>query len=218
MIEHFSHWSLGEHASIASFARFTLQLLALGAPPALVQASIAAGDDERRHAELGFSFLRALGVELAPGPIAIGGSLEQSSLESIFRMVVRESILGETFSALEALHVVPWIRDAVFQRELARLAEDEARHAELGFVFAAWAIGQSPALSAVLEQELASFVEPEIRACAGQREWGVLSTEERRALREVTWREVIGPLCQSLLQLAATMQTAETRYPASTCS
>ena len=43
MIEHFSHWALGEHASIASFARFTLQLLALGAPSHLLQASIASG-------------------------------------------------------------------------------------------------------------------------------------------------------------------------------
>ncbi len=211
MIEHFSHWALGEHASIASFARFTLQLLALGAPSHLLQASIAAADDERRHAQLGFSFLRALGVELAPGPIAIAGALEQSSLEQVFRMVVRESILGETFSALEALHVVPWIKDPLFQRELGRLAEEEARHAELGFVFAAWAIKQRPALASVLEQELARFIEPEIRACTGQREWGVLSSEERLALREMTWREVVRPLCQ---QLCVATAIADRRGPA----
>ena len=51
--------ALLEHASIASFSRFTLELMALGAPPSLVAASLAAGDDEIRHARACFSLSAA---------------------------------------------------------------------------------------------------------------------------------------------------------------
>ena len=47
--------ALMEHASIASFARFSLQLLALGAPARLVRDAQAAALDEVRHAEHAFS-------------------------------------------------------------------------------------------------------------------------------------------------------------------
>ena len=40
-----------EHASIAAFARLTLQLMALGAPPELISASIRAQADELSHAQ-----------------------------------------------------------------------------------------------------------------------------------------------------------------------
>src|SRR5262249_9765660 len=45
-----SEIALMEHASIAAFARFVLQLTSLGAPPELVEASNAALADETRHA------------------------------------------------------------------------------------------------------------------------------------------------------------------------
>lgn len=50
-------WSadaLAEHTSIASFARFTLQLLALDAPSDLLSRSQQAGKDEMEHARLCF--------------------------------------------------------------------------------------------------------------------------------------------------------------------
>src|SRR5690606_26260413 len=47
---HFTHMGLMEHASVAAFARFTLQLLSLGAPAALIEASNQALIDETRHA------------------------------------------------------------------------------------------------------------------------------------------------------------------------
>jgi hypothetical protein len=48
--EHWTRVGLMEHASIAAFARFTLQLLGLGAPMDLVERSNAAQD--REHEEL----------------------------------------------------------------------------------------------------------------------------------------------------------------------
>src|SRR5262249_8003152 len=48
-----------EHASIAAFARFTLQLLAVGAPPDLVMAAQRAMADETNHAQLAFALAAA---------------------------------------------------------------------------------------------------------------------------------------------------------------
>ena len=49
-----AHWKKAaqeEHASIASFSRLTMQLMALGAPPELLHASIQAQADELSHAK-----------------------------------------------------------------------------------------------------------------------------------------------------------------------
>ncbi len=47
--------ALMEHASVAALARFTLELLAVGAPADLIRDSNAAASDETRHAELCFA-------------------------------------------------------------------------------------------------------------------------------------------------------------------
>ena len=49
-----------EHASVAAFARLTLDLMALGAPPALIADVQKDALDEIRHAELCFSLAHAL--------------------------------------------------------------------------------------------------------------------------------------------------------------
>ncbi len=61
--------ALMEHASIAAFARFTLELLAVGAPADLIRDSNAAASDETRHAELCFALASEyLGESEGPGP------------------------------------------------------------------------------------------------------------------------------------------------------
>lgn len=48
-----------EHASVASSARFTLHLFALGAPPTLVAEAQRAGLDEVEHAHLAYGLAGA---------------------------------------------------------------------------------------------------------------------------------------------------------------
>jgi hypothetical protein len=58
-----------EQASVAAFARLTLDLMALGAPPSLIAAANRDALDEIRHAELCFSLACALdGKRVGPGP------------------------------------------------------------------------------------------------------------------------------------------------------
>jgi hypothetical protein len=142
------HWSrLGqlEHASIAAFARFSLQLLSLGAPPELVEQCTQALADETAHTKLCFQLASAYaGRPLGPGKLDIDGSLAGSSLEEIVDLVIAEGCFGETGAALEALEAADAASDPVIRAAYAQIAADEQRHAELAFRFVRWALEQSP--------------------------------------------------------------------------
>ena len=139
-----THWTrMGqmEHASIAAFARFNLQLLSLGAPPDLVEACTQALADETAHTRLCFELASAYaGRAIGPGPLNVAGSLEASSLVDVVELVLAEGCFGETSAALEALEAAEYAADPVIAAAYARIAADEQRHAELAFRFVRWAL------------------------------------------------------------------------------
>src|SRR5262245_37277833 len=101
-----------EHASIASFARFTLELLAVGAPPKLLVASQQAGCDEIRHAQMCFTIAsRFAGTKLGPGPLDVGGVEAARDLAAIVAATVREGCVVETLSAAYAKERAERARD-----------------------------------------------------------------------------------------------------------
>jgi len=138
------HWqsaALLEHASIAAFARFTLQLLQLGAPLALSQASQRAMRDELEHAQRCFALAaRYAGSPRGPGALPVAGALQEQSLASIVVLTFREGCVGETCAALEAAEALAVASDSHVQDTLALIARDERRHAELAWRFVAWAL------------------------------------------------------------------------------
>jgi hypothetical protein len=134
---------LMEHASIAAFARFTLQLLALGAPADLVAASNAAAVDETEHAKMCFAMASAhAGAPVGPGPLAVGGALDALSLRDALIGTIREGCVGETIAALEAAEAREHATDPAVRAMLDRIARDELRHAELAWRFVRWALDQ----------------------------------------------------------------------------
>jgi len=144
LAEHWTRMGQMEHASIAAFARFSLQLLALGAPPELVEASTRALGDETAHTKLCFELASAYaGRAVGPGRLDVRQSLELTALEDIVELVIAEGCLGETGAALDALDAAERASDPVIRRAYARIARDEARHAELAFQFVRWALGQN---------------------------------------------------------------------------
>ena len=141
-----AHWSrLGqmEHASIAAFARFNLQLLALGAPADLVEACNQALVDETAHAKLCFAFASAYaGTKLGPSKLDMSHCFEETSLVSVAKLVISEGCIGETVAALEALEDAEKATDPVVKNALLRIAHDERNHAELAYRFVRWALTQ----------------------------------------------------------------------------
>lgn len=141
--EHWTHLGRLEHASIAAFARFSLQLLSLGAPAELVEACTQALADETAHTKLCFGIASAYaGRPVGPGALDIAGSLDVTSLGDIVDLVIAEGCFGETSAALEALEAAETASDPVIRAAYSQIAADEQRHAELAFRFVRWALEQ----------------------------------------------------------------------------
>lgn len=128
-----------EHASIASFAKLSLELLALGAMAELVAASHRAALDEVEHARLCFALASRYAAEpIGPGALDLGSSVAlATTLERIAAAAVVEGCVGETLGAIEAAEAAR-ARDPIVARALRVIAEDEAKHAELSRRVVAW--------------------------------------------------------------------------------
>lgn len=134
-----------EHASIASFARFTLELLAHGAPADLIEASQRASLDEIEHAKVCFGIASRLdGKSYGPGPLDMAGVLSgergRLSLAESAAYAVAEGCVGETIAALLARAALEKAEDPDVRAALTRIAADEEAHAELSWRFVAWAL------------------------------------------------------------------------------
>ena len=134
--------ALLEHASIAAFSRFSLELLAVGAPADLVMAAHRAALDEVRHARICFALAAGYaGAPLGPSRFPFDGALTLSGdLASLAKATAREGCIGETLSAIIAAEQLARATDPAVRRALSAIAEDEARHAELAWRTVAWAI------------------------------------------------------------------------------
>jgi hypothetical protein len=202
-----------EHASVAAFARFALQLLSLGAPPQLVEGATSAMADETRHARQAFGLAsRYAGRALGPGALDVQRSLDDAALPEIVRLVVREGCIGETAAALEVREAAEHAVEPRLATLLRAVAEDEARHAELAFRFVAWALEQAPGpVAEVVAQELARGVP---NALAPQEAsatelillgHGVLPESLRLQVQNAARREVIAPCLAALLERAGAL-------------
>jgi hypothetical protein len=147
-----------EHASVAAFARFSLQLLSLGAPAELLELTSQAMADEIHHARLCFGLAeRYGGVARGPGALAVEGSLDPSSLVEIVELAILEGCIGETVAALEAAEAASYATDPVVKEALLRISRDEARHAELAWRFVRWALDRPGSeLAAVISRTFAA--------------------------------------------------------------
>ncbi|KYF61013.1 hypothetical protein BE11_15180, partial [Sorangium cellulosum] len=123
--------ALFEHASVASFGRFALELLAAGAPAGLVEEAHRAALDEARHARLCFALASAYaGEAIAPGAFPFEGRVEvEADLASIAARAAREGCIGETLAAVIAAEELGAAEDPAVRSALSIIAADEARHA-----------------------------------------------------------------------------------------
>jgi hypothetical protein len=195
-----------EHASIASFARAALELGAVGAPPALVEATQRAGLDEVRHAERCFALAsRYAGRTLAPGALPAAAP-RAASLAQVARDVFEEGCVGETLAALAAGRALGACEDEEVRGVLAGIAEDEADHAALAWRTVAWAVrtGGSAAEEAVrqaaedLRRRLAEEDAHPGGASPEAARHGRLDRAAQQRARREAWSGVVEPLLREL--------------------
>lgn len=199
---HYLEMALAEHASVASFARFTLQLLAVGAPAALVAGSSRALGEEISHAQFAFGVASALRREPV-GPASLDVMEPKNKqlghdLASVVRSTVREGILGETLAALELKAAAPHAHPLLRAR-LQIIAEEEARHAELAFAFVAWALDQDAFIAHIVAQELADAEPSSPPELPALERWGILDAATIRAVRAEGLQQVVTPILDRLL-------------------
>ncbi|WP_096331788.1 ferritin-like domain-containing protein [Nannocystis exedens] len=201
---------LAEHASVAAFARFALQLLALGAPAALVEAAQQAMADEIAHARLCFGLAAAYGGEpRGPSPLPLTGALAGADdLVAVTVATLREGCIGETIAALQAEAALGRAKDPAVRAALAQIAADELRHAELAWRFVAWALERGGAeVHAACAAALAA-AEANVGRTFGQVEQdmsprmlahGRLGAAGRVAVARRAMAAVVGPAGRALL-------------------
>ncbi len=136
--------ALMEHASVASFSRFSLELMAFGAPPDLVQAAHRAALEEIEHAKACFRVAQHFsGRRQGPGALDLSRVKLSSSLAEAAALAVHEGCVGETLASLVAGEQLERSRELIVRQVLSEISEDEARHAELAWRFVAWALAQA---------------------------------------------------------------------------
>ncbi|MBL8619151.1 MAG: hypothetical protein JNM72_26295 [Deltaproteobacteria bacterium] len=149
-----------EHASVGSFARFSLELLALGAPPALLTEAAASMADEVRHARSCFGLAEALGGgPVRPGALDLSGSLahldRSVDVHAIFTALLTEACVVETVAAAQAERARAAAVDPAVRAVLSTIVADEARHAAYGWRCARWMLGAHPELRGLVRPLLA---------------------------------------------------------------
>ena len=206
-----AHWaSIGqlEHASVAAFAQFVLQLLAVAAPPTLVLAAQRALADEVEHARLCFGLASLYGMtSVGPGPLATSGAAAHADLASLVDAVIREACIGETLAAFEAREAAAQVEDPAVRAVLQKIAADETRHAELGWQFVQWALVDEDAVVRAratfdgalaevrrgIERDALAVGAPELRA------HGVVDAPLRAEVWAAGLRAVVEPCAAALL-------------------
>ena len=188
-----------EHASVASFARAALELLAVGAPAELLAACAQAGLDEVRHAQACFALAAAHGAAMEPGPLPLltprAGGLVALACDTF-----REGCVGETIAALSAMRAARACRGPAVAAALATIAEDETRHAELAWATLAWAVRtggaevEAAVRSVAAELRAQAFAAPEAAEASATDElsaYGRLGPEARAEARRDAWTGIL---------------------------
>jgi hypothetical protein len=207
LVQTFRSDGLGEHASIASFGRFALELLAVGAPSALVAAAYEAALDEVRHTRISFGLASAFGgAPVGPGAFPFPAGLDlRRDLASFARGTAIEGCIRETLAALLAAERATAAADPAVRAALASIAEDEARHAELAWRTIAWAlrVGGEDVQRDVFEvfEDAARHVPHALHAprqAFDLRAFGVLDVQATGAVFVRGLAEVIAPCTRAL--------------------
>lgn len=195
-----------EHASIASFARWILELVACGAPAALVEEAQRALNDEIEHARLCYGLATAYaGRSLGPGPLVSAlAPLPAANLSDLAVSTFLEGCVNETIAAVQAGLAAALCVDPEVRRVLARIAADETRHAALAWRALAWALESGRAdvrqtIERALDTALARAPDGGVDD-AGDRDRGRLSTMDLRAAATETLRAVVVPRARQLLK------------------
>ncbi len=202
-----AHVAQLEHASVASFARVTLELMSIGAPPDILRDVQTAASDEIVHAQLAFEQAsRFSGITLGPAPLSTAGVVPRLGAEAVLKGLIAEACVGETVGVAEARIAREGCTDPALQGVFTQIIDDETRHAALAWRTLAWLLDRHPELVDVAEdsfhEAIAAVASTDTAAVPSCPTWGLLGAKERSAAREEAVQEVVWPCVQAVLSRA----------------
>ncbi|MRG91999.1 ferritin-like domain-containing protein [Polyangium spumosum] len=182
-----------EAASVIAFRELRRDLAALGAPRRLLRAASRAGAEERRHTRKARSLARRYGARMRTLP---AGATRRISLEELAAHNAAEGCVREAFGALVARWQATFAKDAEVRGVMARIAEDEARHAALAFEIDAWAKRRlDPAarsrVEAARREAARGLLSPRARDAGRDEALGVLGLPDAAAAQALAERFVV---------------------------
>ena len=188
--EHWMREAAFEHASIASFAQLTLDLLSVAAPPELLEATQRATLDEIEHARITFALAAAYGgTPVGPAALAVmPGSCR--TLAALAKRTFLDACVGESVASASLAEDARQASDPLLTRLLAGMAADEERHAELAWKIVAWALSSG---DEEVARALADAQEEVIDELVGA------ASQGHGELRASVLREVVLPCSVALL-------------------
>ncbi len=137
-----------EHASVAAFAQLTLDLMAVGAPPALVAAAQRDALDEVRHAAACFAIARDIdGLVESPAPFPdararrfLFTASRSIALTQIAIDALADGVLNEGIAARLLAQLAKTCESPALAAILREMAADESRHAAHSWDIVAWCV------------------------------------------------------------------------------
>lgn len=215
LVDHWLEIAALEHASIASFARFTLELLSLGAPADLVADAQRGALDEVEHARFAYSTASAYaGRTFGPGALNLTSVAPRSDVRAVLQSLIAEGCVGETLGVAEVIEIAGRASDPALQRLHARVAADEQRHAELSWRALAWLLKGADAemvrfAARCFEEVIAAASRDPVVRAVELPEHGVLSAGDIRAIRRRAIADIIRPCAAALLEERGLAPSAE---------
>jgi hypothetical protein len=199
-----------EHASVASFARLSLHLIALGAPADIIDRVLLAAREEVAHAKAAYGIAsRFAGVPRGPGPLEAHDAGSPVDYSTLAIGTFRDGCVGETVAALEAEEAGRRAGPREIRSALARIARDESEHALLAWRILAWALQEGGAAARHAVAHEITALTRELRDLAGEdrvlpgdppdESYGILRERTARSVRRVAIERVVEPCADALL-------------------
>lgn len=210
------HQAKCEHASVASFANHTIELMKFGAPAEFVQGALVAGQDEIRHARMCFEFATRFDPQkrvFAPGDFPIGSSSHVAdTLVEMAEKMASEGCYGETIGTVYGAKQLSSVRDPAVRKALETIIAEEATHALLAWNAARWAVkkGGKPVLVAITGVVRRATARAQLQRADFEKQAAASKPKDLRAKKnnESVWRQY-GVLSDSTLRAVEIKEGAQ---------
>ena len=219
-----------EHASIASFARHTLQLISIGAPSMLLLGVQNAAIDEVRHAKTCYGIASAfIGSDFKPSSLDVEKSLGKLDLQKITQSLIEEGCIEETISAVLGKFGSSTAQDPAIKAASSQIALEEANHAQLAWDTIQWITKKLSDSRSFIEETFRTEIETRLEAITNTlafgatnacvesdvdsmiRECGLIVDKDRTKIRQAAMQRIISPLVDAGLKNVELVSTRITQ-------